>query len=245
MRRRPSGSAVTRPSCCRKRSFAHRLVCRHGNHVDGEHHAAIKVGQLQNHAVFDVAGVVLEKQNPAILISHFEIIPVKFQAVRADRILEIVSAFHGGLQIERKRGFLRAEKSAQHLQPGSGVQLIGGGIEPRELGGDLAGHAGEKRAGFIHGFLVDGHGQIALLLHACGAAGDFIGQHPIELVHKAIKVVPAVRKQHGIFKGLPVDLFVADRKLGSRTAVQRVQKFTVTEEHGGLVLFRGDGIVDV
>ena len=102
MRRRPISSAVTKPSCCRKRSFAHGFVGRHGDHVDGEHHAAVEVGQLQNHTVFDVAGVVLEKQHPAILISHFEVIPVKFQTVWTDHVLKIMSAFHGGLQIKRQ-----------------------------------------------------------------------------------------------------------------------------------------------
>ena len=100
MRRRPISSAATKPSCFRKRSFAHRFVGRHGDHVNGEHHAPVEIGQLQNHAVFDVAGVVLEEQHPAILTSHLEIIPMEFQAVRADRILEIMPALHGRLQIK-------------------------------------------------------------------------------------------------------------------------------------------------
>ena len=102
MRRRPISSAVTKPSCCRKRSFAHGFVRRHGDHVDGEHHAPVEVGQLQNHAVFDVAGVILEEQHPTILTSHLEIIPMEFQTVRADRILEIMSALHRCLKIKRQ-----------------------------------------------------------------------------------------------------------------------------------------------
>ena len=102
MRRRPISSAVTKPSCCRKRSFAHGFVGRHGDHIDGEHHAPVEVDQLQNHAVFDVAGVILEEQHATILIAHFEVVPMKLQAVRADRILEIMSALHGRLQVERQ-----------------------------------------------------------------------------------------------------------------------------------------------
>ena len=82
--------------------LAHGFVGRHGDHVNGEHHAPVEVGQLQNHAVFDVAGVVLEKQDATILIAHFEMIPMKFQTVRTDRILEIMSALHGGLQVKRQ-----------------------------------------------------------------------------------------------------------------------------------------------
>ena len=80
--------------------LAHRFVGRHRDHVNGEHHAPVEVGQLQNHAVFDVAGVILEEQHATILIAHLEIIPMELQAVRADRILEIMSALHRCLQIK-------------------------------------------------------------------------------------------------------------------------------------------------
>ena len=100
MRRRPISSAVTRPSCCWKLSFAHRFVGRHGDHVNGEHHAPVEIGQFQNHAVFDVAGVVFEKQDTPVLIAHLEIIPMELQAIWADRILEVVPALHGRLQIK-------------------------------------------------------------------------------------------------------------------------------------------------
>ena len=92
--------------------LAHGFVGRHGDHVNGEHHAPVEIGQLQNHAVLDVAGVILEEQDAPVLIAHFEIIPMKFQTVRADRILEIMSALHRCLQVERKRSFLWPEKAA-------------------------------------------------------------------------------------------------------------------------------------
>ena len=82
--------------------LSHRFVGRHRDHVNGEHHAPVEVGQLQNHAVFDVAGVILEEQDATILIAHFEVVPMKFQTVRADRVLEIVPALHGRLQIKRQ-----------------------------------------------------------------------------------------------------------------------------------------------
>ena len=245
MRRRPISSAVTRPSCCWKLSFAHRFVRRHGDHIDGEHHAPVEIGQLQNHAVFDVAGVVFKEQHTAILTSHLEIIPMELQAIWADRILEVVPTPHGRLQVERQCRFFWSKEAAQHIQPLGGVQLVGGGIEPRELGRDLACHAGEERARFVHVFLVNGNRDKPLLFHAGGAAGDFAFQHPVELVHKTVEAVAALRKQNRIFKSLPVDLLVADRELGGRAAVQRIEKLTVSEKHGSLVLFRGNGIVDV
>ena len=82
--------------------LAHRFVGRHGDHVNGEHHAPVEVGQLQNHAVFDVAGIVLEEQDATILIAHFEVVPMKFQTVRTDRVLEIMPALHRCLKIKRQ-----------------------------------------------------------------------------------------------------------------------------------------------
>ena len=102
MRCRPISSAATKPSSCRKRSFAHGFVGRHGDHVNGEHHAPVEIGQLQNHAVFDVAGVILEEQDATILIAHFEVVPMKFQTVRTDRVLEIMPALHRCLKIKRQ-----------------------------------------------------------------------------------------------------------------------------------------------
>ena len=245
MRRRPISSAVTRPPCCWKLSFAHRFVGRHGDHVDGEHHAPVEVGQLQDHAVFDVAGIVLEKQDAPVLIAHLEIIPMELQAIWADRILEIMSALHGRLQIKGQRSFLRSEESAQHIQSLGGVQLVGRRVETREFGGNLTRHAGEECARFVHILFVNGNREKPLLFHAGGAAGDFAFQHPVELVHESVEAVAALREQDGIFKRLPVDLLVADRELGGRAAVQSVQQFAVAEEHRGFVLFRGNGIVDV
>ena len=245
MRRRPISSAVTRPSCCWKLSFAHRFVGRHGDHVNGEHHAPVEVGQLQNHAVFDVAGVVFKEQHTAILTSHLEIIPMKFQTVRADRVLEIMPALHGRLQVERQCRFFWSKEAAQHIQPLGGVQLVGGRIEPREFGGHFACYTGKECACFVYILFVNGNREKPILFHAGGAARDFAFQHPIELVHESVEGVSALREQNGIFKRLPVNLLVADRELGGRAAVQSVQQFAVAEEHRGFVLFRGNGIVDV
>ena len=156
-----------------------------------------------------------------------------------------MSAPHGRLQVERKRSFLRPEESAQHIQPFGCIQLVGGRVEPRELGGHLARHTGKECARFVYILFVNGNREKPLLFHAGGAAGDFAFQHPVELVHESVEAVAALRKQDGIFKRLPVDLLVADRELGGRAAVQSVQQFTVAEEHRGFVLFRGNGIVDV
>ena len=80
--------------------LAHRFVRRHGDHVNGEHHAPVEIGQFQNHAVFDVAGIVLEEQHTTVLIAHLKVVPMKFQTIRTDRVLEVVPALHGRLQIK-------------------------------------------------------------------------------------------------------------------------------------------------
>ena len=225
--------------------LAHRFVGRHGDHVNGEHHAPVEVGQLQNHAVFDVAGIVLEEQHTTVLIAHLKVVPMKFQTIRADRILEVVPALHGGLQVERQCRFFWSKEAAQDIQPFGSVQLVGGRIEPRELGRDLTCHAGEECTRFIHVLFVNGNRDEPLLFYAGGAAGDFAFQHPVELVHESVEAVAALREQDGIFKRLSVDLLVADRELRGRAAVQSVQQFAVAKEHRSLVLFGRDGIVDV
>ena len=225
--------------------LAHRFVRRHGDHVNGEHHAPVEIGQFQNHAVLDVAGVVLEEQDATIMTSHFEVVTMKLQAVWADRVLEIMPALHGCLQVERQCRFFWSKEAAQHIQPFGCVQLVGGRVETRELGGNLARHARKECARFVYILFVNGNRDEPLLFHAGGAAGDFVFQHPVELVHKTVEAVAALRKQDGIFKRLSVDLLVADRELGGRAAVQSVQQFTVAEEHRRFVLFRGNGIVDV
>ena len=167
------------------------------------------------------------------------------EAIRADRILEVVSTLHGCLQVERQCRFFWSKEAAQHIQPLGSVQLSGGGIEPREFGGHFARHAGEECACFVYILFVNGNRDEPLLFHAGRAAGDFAFQHSVELVHKTVEAVPALREQNGIFKRLPVDLLVADRELGGRAAVQSVQQLTVTEEHRRFILFGRDGIVDV
>ena len=170
---------------------------------------------------------------------------MKFQTIRADRILEIMPALHGCLQVERQCRFFWSKEAAQHIQPFGCVQFVGGRVETRELGGYFTRHAGEECTRFIHILFVNGNRDEPLLFHAGRAAGDLAFQHPVELVHKTVEAVSALREQNGIFKRLPVDLLVADRELGGRAAVQSVQQFAVAEKHGSLVLFGSDGIVDV
>ena len=148
------------------------------------------------------------------MTAHFEIIPMKFQTIRADRILEVVSTPHGRLQVERQCRFFWSKEAAQHIQALGSVQLSGGGIEPRELGRYLARHARKECACFVHVFLVNGNSDKPLLFHAGGAAGDLAFQHPVELVHESVEAVAALWEQDGIFKRLPVNLLVADRELG-------------------------------
>ena len=170
---------------------------------------------------------------------------MEFQTIRADRILEIMSALHGRLQVERQCRFFWSKEAAQHIQALGSVQLVGRRVETREFGGYFACYTREERACFVHILFVNGNRDKPLLFHAGGAAGDFAFQHSVELVHKTVERISALREQNRIFKSLPVDLLVADRELGGRAAVQSVQQFAVAEEHRGFVLFRGNGIVDV
>ena len=80
--------------------FPNRLVRRNGNHINGQHQVAIKIGKLRHHIVLDITGVVLKEQHPAELIPQFERIAVFHNAVRADIVLEIVTPFRHSRQVK-------------------------------------------------------------------------------------------------------------------------------------------------
>ena len=62
----------------------HRLVGRDRDDVDGQHKTSVQAGKLIDHGILDIAGILLQKQYPAILTAHDKMILFEFHAVRAD-----------------------------------------------------------------------------------------------------------------------------------------------------------------
>ena len=95
----------------------YRFIGRNGQNINGKHHIAVQVSQFRNHAVLNVAGIVFEKQHPAILIAQNQMILVLFNGVRADKIPNIMALSRHALNVEVKRSFLTGTvKIMQHTQ---------------------------------------------------------------------------------------------------------------------------------
>lgn len=50
------------------------FIGRNGDHIDGQHEIAVWLGQLREHAVLDIAGVVLEEKHSGIFLAQFDMI---------------------------------------------------------------------------------------------------------------------------------------------------------------------------
>ena len=72
----------------------HRFIRGHWNNVDRQHEAAVQAGELVDHSVLDVAGILLQEQHPAILTTHDKVVFLKLHAVRTDGVLEGTAMLH-------------------------------------------------------------------------------------------------------------------------------------------------------
>ncbi len=217
-----------------------------GDHIDGQHHGAVQGRQLGDHAVLDIAGVLLQEQHPAKLISHDEVVLLKLQAVGTDGVLEAVALPHQVPEIQMVLRLLAsAVEVVQHPETLHRVQLLAVGIQVAQTGGHIRRHPVEEGAGLLDVFAVNGQGDVPLLHHAVGAVGDLIHQHGVVLGPVAVQVIVLPRQQDLLLEVLAVEALVVDGELGGGAGVQGVQQLRVTQEHGRFVLFRGDGVVDV
>ena len=71
--------------------FLDRLVCRHGDQVNGEHEISGKLSQVRDQVISHKGGIASKKQYPAIFISHLKMVFPEAHAVRADQLPEVCS----------------------------------------------------------------------------------------------------------------------------------------------------------
>ena len=88
-------------------------------------------------------------------------------------------------------------------------------------------------------------GDVPLLHHAVGRVGDLVREHGVVLGPVAVQEIPSGWEKDGILKVLVVELLVVDGDLRGGAGVQRIEQFGVVQEHRRLVLFGGDGVVDI
>ena len=113
------------------------------------------------------------------------------------------------------------------------------------MGHQICTHTGEVTAGLIRIALYHADGQVAFPHDAVAGAGDLGGQHFIKFVAVFIQPVIPVGQQDTALKFCFVDAAVINRDFGRGTGIEGIQQFGVIEEHGRLVLFARNGIVDV
>ena len=224
----------------------HRLVGGDRDHIEGQHHGAVQGRQLVDHRVLDVAGVLLEEQDPSIFLPHTEVIPLEFQAVRADGVLERDSLPHTIPQAQVIFClFPGTVEVVEHPEPLHRVQLFAVGVQVVQARGHVRGHPVKEGAGLFDAFPVDGQGNVSLLHHTVGGVGDLVHEHGVVLRPVAVQVVVLPGEQDLPLEVLPVEPLVVDGDLGGGAGVQGIEQLGVAQEHGGLVLLGGDGIVDI
>ena len=218
--------------------FPNSFIRRNGDHINGQHHAAVQAGQLINHRILNVAGVLLQEQHTAIFVSHDKMVFFEFQAVRADDVLVGMTFPHTLLEVKPEIAFLaHTIEIVQNAEPLSGIQFFALGIQTAEASGNIAGHPVKDGPSFLHTFPMDGQGDVPLLHHAVGRAGNFVHEHGIVLRAVIVQAVIFVRKQDVLLKILAVQPLVVDGDLGGGACVQSVEQFGIAQEHGRFVLF--------
>ena len=223
----------------------YRFIGRNGQNINGKHHIAVQVSQFRNHAVLNVAGIVFEKQHPAILIAQNQIILVFFNYIRADKVPNIMPLSRHALNVEVKRRFLTGTvKIMQHTQAFCCRQFHTLGTERCKMCRQVSANAGEIRSRLIHIFSCYRNRQV-LLLHDTVCARSLIQQHLVIFLAVLVQSVLLHRHQNGFFKAGAALTMVINRQFGSRAAVQTVQQFRIGQEHTLLILAGGHQIVNI
>ena len=222
------------------------LVGGHRQDVNRQHHAAVKVAQLRDKAVLDIAGVVLQIQHAAEAAVDFEVVGGELHAVGAEPVLEAVTALGVLAQVEvERRRLARLEEIPQQTQPIGRGQLRRHRAELGQVGDQVSADAGEIGAGLVDIPLDDADGQVALAHHAVAGTGNLGAQHLVKFLAVMVEGVAVQRQQNRPLKIFLVDAPVMDGDLGRCAGVQRVEQGAVVEEHRHLVLFVRNGVVDV
>ena len=204
-------------------NLLHGLVGGNGQDVNGQHEVAGEVGQVGNHAVLDVAGKVLEEQDPAHLVPHFKVPGPKPYTVRTDQVTEVQATADGGGLVEGKILFLAgAEKVVEDAEPVMVGHGPGPAVQPPEALGQVGVHPPEIGPGFLDLPLGDGQGDV-LLLDQIIALGGPLGEDAVGFPAVLIQAVPPLLHQNGAFKVHGVQTAVDDGDFGGGVGGQAVE----------------------
>ena len=223
----------------------HGLVGGDRHNIDRQHHISVEIGQLRDHAVFDIRSVVLQKQDPAVFFAQLQAVAAFLHRVGADIVLEIVPLAHHILRVKVKgRFFTLTVEVVEHPQLFGGVQLGTLGAEGGEMGDQVSADPGKVGAGFFDVLFADRHRDIFLLNDAVGAGG-LVQQHLIVFPAVHIAGVAPHGHQDRLLEIRPVQPAVVDGDFRRRSGIQTVQQLRIGKEHLLLVLTACHKVVDV
>ena len=204
-------------------NLPHRLVGGDGQDINRQHEVSGEVRQGGNHAVLDVAGVILEEQDAAHLVPHLKIAGPEPHTVRADQVLEVQAPPDGGGLVEGKILFLAgAEKVVEDAEPVMVGHGPGPAVQPPEALGQVGVHPPEIGPGFLDLPLGDGQGDV-LLLDKIIALGGPLGEDAVGFPAVLIQAVPPLLHQNGAFKVHGVQTAVDDGDFGGGVGGQAVE----------------------
>ena len=226
-------------------NLLHGLVRGNRENVNGQHEAPGEVGEIGDHAVLDVAGVVLEEQDPAHLVPHFKMPGPEPQAVRADQIPKVQTPADGGGLIECEILFLAgAEKVVQNAEPVMGGDGPGAAVQASEALGEVGVHPAEVGPAFLNLPLGDGEGDV-LLLDQIVALRRPLGENAVGFPAVLVQAVPPLLHQNGALEVYGVKTAVDDGDFGGGVRGQGVEDAAVREENTPPVILGRGGVVDV
>ena len=172
----------------------HGLVGGDRHNIDRQHHIPVEIGQLCDHAVFDIRGVVLQKQDPAVFLAQLQTVAAFLHRVGADIVLEIVSLTHHVMWVEVKRRFFTLTvEVVEHPQLFGGIQLGTLGAEGGKMGNQVSADPGKVGTGFFNVLFADRHRDIFFLNDAVDA-GSLVKQHLI--VFPAVHIAGIAPHRH-------------------------------------------------
>ena len=223
----------------------HGLVGGDRHNIDRQHHISVEIGQLRDHAVFDIRSVVLQKQDPAVFFAQLQAVAAFLHRVGADIVLKVVPLAHHILRVKVKRRFFALTvEIMEHPQLFGGVQLGTLGAEGGEMGDQVSADPGKVGAGFFDVLFADRHRDIFLLNDAVGAGG-LVQQHLIVFPAVHIAGVAPHGHQDRLLEIRPVQPAVVDGDFRRRSGIQTVQQLRIGKEHLLLVLTACHKVVDV
>ena len=225
--------------------FLYRLVGGDGQNVNGKHEVPGEVGQLRNHAVLDIAGILPKEQNTSHLAAHLEVVGLELHPIRGNVVPKIMAFFHSFREVELEVRLLSGpEKVMKQPQPLMVIQGPCPTVQPSEALTKVCIHPAEKGTGFLNVFSRHGDGDI-LILDQAVAVGGLFRENGIVFLAVSIQPVAPAFHQDTALEVHAIQAPVVDGDFGGGVGGQTVQDAAIGGEHIPLVLVGRQGVVNI